>query len=263
MRYLLLLLACSACNTEEARAWEGHRNVLDQRKAELLEIAAAPKTFEAKRDELIALRERIDVIGFARKQQSPVKAFVDGNAQRLTFSGTVQACRDAIAPMGGMRWALTRWRLRIEGDRCDWEVRTDDGIETIRYWLDTPPPAWAAPKPERLTKNLDAMKAEIARLEADIAALERTLGDLARVPRIAWRLPELKNIVMRLETNPTWCDVPILDRELALDADQRGKLLEVTSEKFIHPLEPKNDFRLRGMVELDENGRLAWWCENR
>lgn len=262
MRYLLLLLVCSACNTEEARAWEGHRNMLDQRKAQLLEIAAAPKDFEAKRDELTALRERIDAIGFARKQQVPVKAFADGNAQRFTFSGTVEACRDAIAPMGGMRWALTRWRLRIEGDRCDWEARTDDGIETIRGWLETPPPAWTAPKPERFTKNLDAMKAEIARLEAEISALERTLGELARVPRIAWRLPELKNIVTRLETNPAWCDVPILDRELALDADQRGKLLEVTSEKLIHPLEPKSDFRLRGMVEV-EDGRLVWLCENR
>lgn len=262
MRWLAFVLLLCACETEEYRSWQLHREVLADQRAELLAVAAAPQAWAAKQLEVVKLRERLDVAAFARKHQVPARAFVDGDEVRFSVSGTAQACRDAIAPLGAVRWLVSEWRLRLQGDHCEWEAKTHPDVGVILYRLNAPPPPWTPPKSQLLTKDLAPLKAEIAMLERDLAGLKHTLGSLADMPRLERQLADVRNIVIRLEVDPSACDLAILDRELALDPPARGKLLEVSRRRLVHPLEPANDFRLRSMVE-DVDGTLVWMCENR
>lgn len=246
----MLLLA--GCETGEVRAWTARRAELEQRRDELLHLEQRGPA-----DQVSALRTALDLPGFVRTHGISARVFNDPGATRLTSSGTVQECRDAVAALAEMRWLTPHWRLRLETGHCEWEARTGADFLALDQALTAPRAKWTAPPPELLSRGVETLKATVSTLEADVQAREAKLG-VAAV--LEGRVEAVKPLVDSLRARPAPCDLAVLDRELALDAPEQGKLLEVEQSRLVHPLEPRADFRLRGLVQVND-GTLTWRCE--
>ena len=242
MRWLLALMLCG-CETAEMRAWSARRAELERRQEELTRLEAQEARVSA--DEL---RRALDLASFVRGQGLNARVFL--NPPRVTVTGTVQQCRDTLAGLAELRWLTETWRLRLDGDRCEWEARTGADYAAIEKALVAPPVRWAPPSSQVFSRGLAEVRAAVAALEAQVAERERRLG-------LEGQLGAVKPLIDSLRARAAPCDLAVLDRELALD--RRGQLLEVESNKLVHPLEPRGDFRLRGFVEVID-GSLVWRC---
>ena len=168
------------------------------------------------------------------------------------MSGTVQQCRDTVAGLAEMRWLMQVWRLRLEGDHCEWEARTGDDFVAIEMALVAPRSKWTPPAAQWASRGIRELEATVARLEAEVALREDRIG-------LDGRLGIIKPVVDSMHARAAPCDVAVLDRELALEQGERGKLLEVEDSRLVHPLEPRGDFRLRGLVGVF-GAALLWHC---
>lgn len=247
------MLCLFGCETEEARAWAARRAELERRQAELAQLEA-----QGSASHVADFRRSLDLAAFVREHGVEARVFLEPGAVRLTASGTVKACRDTVKALAEARWLTEKWRLRLEADQCEWEARTGADFTTLEHALVAPPsPKWSPPPPQLLSRGVNEAKEAVAALEAKVRALEATLGDAALIQR---RIDEVQSLVDSLRARPAPCDLAVLDRELALDEDERGKLLEIERDRVVHPLEPRGDFRLRGLVEVHD-GVLLWHCE--
>ena len=148
-------------------------------------------------------------------------------------------------------------RLRLEKDHCDWEARTGADYVTLESALVAPRAKWTAPPKQLLSGGVATLETAVTSLEADVLAREGRLGELAV---LQGKLEAAQPLIDSLRARPAPCDGAVLDRELALDAPEQGRLLEVERTRLVHPLEPRGDFRLRGLVEF-QDGVAFWHCE--
>lgn len=252
MRWLFAL-CLFGCDTEETRAWAARRAQLEQRQAELGQLDV-----QGSASRVADFRRSLDLAAFVREHGVEARVFLEPGGVRLTASGTVKACRDTVKALGAVRWLTGNWRVRLEGDQCEWEARTNVDFTQLELALVGPPsPRWSPPPPQLLSRGVRETKEAVAALEAKVRALEAKRGDAALIQR---RLDQVQPLVDSLRARPAPCDLAVLDRELALDEGERGKLLEIERERVVHPLEPRGDFRLRGLVEVHD-GALLWHCE--
>lgn len=251
MRWLPLLLLFG-CETNEVHAWKLRREQLEAKKAELTELEAA-----GRKPRVDEFRRAIDLAGFVRDRSISARVFVEPSVVRVTASGTVQDCRDTLHALTEVRWLTAEWRLRLEKGRCDWEARTGEDYVTLEHALVAPPVKWSAPPAQLLSKNLSELKAIVAALELDVQSRETRLGTSSL---LQGKLDAVQPLIDSLKARTPPCDLAVLDRELALDAPEQGALLEVERGRLVHPLDPRGDFRLRGLVEFHD-GPLTWHCE--
>lgn len=252
MRWLPVVLLLMSCETNEVLAWTARRTELESRREALEKLET-----KGHADRVGGFRSALDFPGFVRTHGVSARVFREPGLVRVTASGAVQECHDVVASLAEVRWLTQDWRLRLEKGRCEWEARTGADFTTLESALLAPPTKWSAPAPQFLSRDVSELKKAVQGLEADIHARELKLGDLAV---LEGRLDEVQPLVESLRARPAPCDLAVLDRELALDAADQGKLLEVESSRLVHPLEPRSDFRLRGLVEVHD-GSLAWRCE--
>ena len=242
------------CQTDELRAWTARRVELEQRQAELQKLEA----HSDRADTESAFRKALDLPGLVRERGlTATRVFVEPGVVRIMTAGTIQNCRDAVAALAGLRWLTAEWRLRLEADACEWEARTGPDFTTLQDALMAVPAKWMPPPRQLLSGGMEELRKSVESLDADVRARESRLGELAL---LQGRLEAVKPLVDSLHARPPPCDVAVLDRELALDEPDQGKLLEVERVRLVHPLEPRGDFRLRGLVEVHD-GALAWHCE--
>lgn len=246
---MLLLLGCE---TNEVRAWKLRRAELERRDAELGQLEQ-----QQSKPAVDEFRRAIAVPGFLRERGIDARVFIEPGHVRITASGTVQHCRDTVAALAELRWLTQEWRLRLDRDHCDWETRTGEGYATLEQALLAPPPKWLAPPAQLLSASLAETKTQVESLEQRLRARETKLGELVLLQE---KLEALKPLVDSLRARPPPCDVAVLDRELALDPQQQGALLEVERVRLVHPLDPRGDFRLRGLAQLHD-GLVTWQCE--
>lgn len=262
MRHVVLLLAFAGCTTNEVRAWEARRVDLERRHAELQELAQHLTAPNARRERVTALRAELDLAGLVRTKELPARVFLEPGRQRLVVSGAPEACLAVLEAVAPARWLLPTWRLRLEAGRCEWEAQTAELYAAVEQALLVSPPRWAPPASQLLSRDLAFERKVVADLEARIAALEKAQGDAATLQVLDGPLSALAPQLATARSAAQPCEAFVIERELALDAAQRGKVLELTHARVIHPLEPMNDFRLRGLVELVE-GKPLWRCERR
>lgn len=253
MRYLPLLLLLAGCETEEVRALKARRAYLEDRLAELQQLEAEGHTSSVEE-----FRRSLDVAGFLRAHNLPARVFLEPGVVKLTASGTVQECRDLVSSLAEVRWLTEEWRLRLEKGRCTWEARTGSDYVTLENALVAPPPKWTMPPEQLLSENGAKLRATVNLMEADVRALEARLGESGVLRS---KIESVARLAAEMHSRPAPCDVAVLDRELALDADKQGELLEVERARLIHPLEPRTDFRLRGFVEF-QDGVATWHCHD-
>lgn len=252
MRWLLLLLLLTGCETAEVRAWQARVAELERRVAELTQLEV-----EGPNSDVETFRRAIDLPGLLRERSSPARLFVEPGVVRITTGGTVQECRDTVHALADVRWLTDAWRLRLENGRCEWETRTGADYVTLENALSAPPEKWTPPPSQLLSSGVAELRATVAALEADLRNRETRLGAAAV---LQGKIKSVKKLMYSMHTRPAPCDVPVLDRELALDADKQGQLLEVERSRLIHPLEPRTDFRLRGFAEF-QDGVVTWHCQ--
>ena len=253
------ILFLLGCETEEVRAWNSRRTVLEQQQAELQEREGQGATLDDRKARVSRFRAVLDLPAFVRERKIAARVFAEPGRVRLTVSESVEQCHEAVQALAESRWLTPEWRLRLEAGRCEWEARTDSGFEQLEQALVAPVVPWTAPPRSVFSRDVDSVKKAVATLEADVRAREARLGELATLEQ---RLDVVQPAVDALQARPPPCDLAVLERELALDADQRGKLLEVERTRLVHPLEPRGDFRLRGLVEVVD-GIPLWHCEAR
>ncbi len=241
------------CETQEVRAWTARRVELEQRQAELQKLESHSDRVDA----VSGFRRAIDLPAFVRERGLSARVFVESGVVRISTTGTIKNCRDTVAALAELRWLTAEWRLRLEGDACDWEASTGSDFTALQDALVAARAKWTAPPSQLLSQGMDETRKAVEALEADIRARETRLGERAL---LQGRLEVVQPLVDSLHARPAPCDLAVLDRELALDAPEQGKLLEVEHVRLVHPLEPRGDFRLRGLVELHA-GALAWHCE--
>ena len=241
------------CETDEVRALKATRSYLEIRLAELQQLESSGHPSNAEE-----FRSAIDIPGFVRTRKVAAKVFVENGAVRLTASGTVQECRDVVNALAELRWLTEEWRLRLEKGRCTWEAKTGSDYVTLENALVAPPPKWALPPQQLFSANASQLRASVNSLELQVRTLENRLGEGVL---LQGKVAAVKPLIDSMHTRPAPCDVAVLDRELALDADKQGQLLEVESARLIHPLEPRTDFRLRGFVEF-QDGVATWHCQD-
>lgn len=249
MKWLSLLLLLG-CETEEVRGWKARRSALERRKAVLSELAPGKKSVDE-------FREAISIPGLVRASGVGARVFADEGSVRLTVSGTAEQCREALAGIADLRWLTHDWRLRLEKGHCEWEARTGAEYAALEQALTAPPTRWVAPAPQLFSGGLAVLRSQVAALEAELEAREKQLGEPALLQR---RLDAVQPLIDTLRARPSPCDLAVLERELALDPPAQGALLEVERARLVHPLEPRSDFRLRGLVEA-HGGVLTWQCE--
>lgn len=252
MKWLPVVLLLMSCETNEVLAWTARRAELESRREGLEKLET-----KGHADRVSGFRSALDLPGFVRTHAVAARVFREPGLVRVTASGAVQECHDVVAALAEVRWLTQQWRLRLENGHCEWEARTGADFTTLESALLAPPAKWTAPAPQVLSRDVSALKKSVEGLEADIHAREAKLGDLAV---LEGRLDDVQPLVESLRALPAPCDLAVLDRELALDTSDQGKLLEVEYSRLVHPLEPRSDFRLRGLVEVHD-GSLAWRCE--
>jgi len=241
------------CETNEVRAWSARQVELEHRKAELRGLEQRGTHPER----VSEFGEALDLPGFLRKRGVSARVFVEPGVVRISTSGTNQNCKDTVAALAELRWLTAEWRLRLEHGHCDWEARTGTGFATLEQALLGVPAKWSPPPRQLLSHGISDTRKAVESLEADVHAREARLGELALL-QLRWE--GVQPLIDSLRASPAPCDVALLDRELALDAADQGRLLEVERVRLVHPLEPREDFRLRGLVEVHD-GVLAWHCE--
>lgn len=245
-----MVLLCG-CETNEVRAWAARRAELEHRQQELTQLEA-----RAGRSEVAAFRSALDLPGFVREHQLFARVFVEPGVTRLTFSGPLQQCRDTLNALAPLRWLTASWRLRLEQGRCEWEARTGADFVTLEQALLAPPVKWSAPPSQWLSRGVEDARAAVEKLEADLRLREARLGEVAL---LQGKLEAVQPLIDEMKARPAPCDLAVVDRELALELEAQGALLEVEQTRLVHPLEPRSDFRLRGLVELHD-GALSWHC---
>lgn len=259
MRFLLVLLL-AGCTTDEVRSWERRRGELERRYAELMQVADSLDSLKARRERLAEVRAEMQLTELVREAGLPARVFVEPGKQRVVVSGPVEDCRAVAELLVRSRWLLPAWRLRLDAGRCEYEVQTGEAFSALEQALLVTPQRWTPPPPSRLSGNISALVTDVKDLERRVNELERKLGDAAALTVLESRLAAIEPTLAAARAAPQTCVAYVLERELALDAKDRGQVLELTHERLIHPLEPKNDARLRGFVELVE-GRPVWRCE--
>ncbi|MFZ5441898.1 MAG: hypothetical protein ACOZQL_17975 [Myxococcota bacterium] len=250
----LTLLLVTACQTDEMRAWAERRAALERRRAELIELEAKAPKLEAALAEWDVLRASLDLAGFVRTHGIPARVFTESGAMRATVSGSVETCAEALSRLEPVAWLLPRWRLRIEGARCEWEGETGEALSELEQTVLRARPSWAPPSPSWLSRGVAAEQAKVRELEAEVAAREQRLGGLATLGPIS---EAVRAAVAKAKALPRGCPLEVVHRELA--QDERGRLLELTAERPVQPLEPANDARLRGLLEAD-GPAWRWRC---
>ena len=251
MKWLPVLLLFG-CETNEVRAWDARRGELLMRLQALQEL---PEKGDQER--VAAFRESLDVPAFIRDRKIAARVFVDPAAVHIFVSGSAKECREALNALAALRWLTQEWRLRLEKGHCEWDTRTGNDFATLKAALEAPPPIWIAPPPERLSKGFKALKTSTLQLEFAVKAREERLGGFSM---LEGKLDAVQPLLDSMHARPAPCDLAVIDRELALDVADQGKLLEVERDRLIDPLEPRADFRLRGLVE-NHDGTLVWRCE--
>ncbi len=262
-RIALLSWLCLACGeTAELRAWAEHRAALERRQAELGDLETHRAEVEAssaqQRLAWTALRESIDVAAFLREHGVTAQVFVEPGVVRVKFAGTTPGCRDTLEHLAPLRWLISRWRLRLDGAQCEWEGMTTSEFPGLERALVLATPRWTPPPPSFFSRGLAEERGRVAVLEAEVALSEGRLGVLATLDQLGRAALQAGAQLERLKSAPPPCDLAIVERELAQDLP--GALLEVTERKLVHPLEPRGDARLRGLVDVEEGG-LRWHCE--
>ena len=249
MKWLLVPLLLG-CETSEVLAWKERRAELERRNAELSQaVERAPAVEE--------FRRAMAMPDFVRERGVDARVFIDAGQVRLTTSGTVQHCRDTVAALAALRWLTQEWRLRLENGRCEWEARTGDDYAALEQALVAPPPKWRAPPTQLLSASVAETRRAVESLELELRDRETRLGELKLLQK---KLHAVQPLVDSLHARPAPCDLAVLDRELALDPPQQGALLEVERVRLVHPLDPRGDFRLRGLAQLHD-GLVTWQCE--
>lgn len=246
-----MVLLC-ACETDEVRAWSARRDELQSRLSELQRLVANEDN-----ERVLAFRTALDLPAFIRDRKLAARVFVDSGAVRITVSGTVWDCRDTVDALAGLRWLTESWRLRLEAGRCDWEARTGPDFANLEQALTALPAKWTAPPEQWTSGGMRQLKVSVQQLETQVQHREAELGAAAV---LGGKLAAVQPRVDSLKARPAPCDLAVIDRELALDEADRGKLLEVEHNRLIDPLEPRADARLRGLVEKHA-GTLSWRCE--
>lgn len=254
---LLPLLGCLGCETDEVRAWIARRQALELRQEQLNRPGGEVEERKAK---LSGFRAALDLPAVVRDRGLAARVFIEPGRLRISVSEPVETCRDVLKGLVDSRWLLTEWKLRLEGGRCEWEGRSGADFAALEQALVTTSPAWTPPPPQLLSRGVAELKKTVAVLEADVRAREAQLGDLANLDTLERRLASVQPLVDSLHAHPAPCDLAILERELALDPPEQGHLLEIERTRLTHPLEPRGDFRLRGLVEVLD-GTLVWHCE--
>lgn len=248
------LLGLTACQTDEMRAWDERRAQLERRRAELQALEANAAQYADALAQWDAARAALDLAGFVRTRGVPATVFVEQGAMRAKISGTTETCAEGLGRLAPMAWVLPHWRLRLEGERCEWEGRTGEAFVELERKVVLARPSWTAPAASRWSRGLEAVRADVAALEADVADREKRLGGLATLGPIA---DAAKDVVARAKAAPRTCPLEVVTRELAQDT--RGALLELTDAAPVHPLEPAGDARLRGLLEA-EGAAWRWRC---
>lgn len=247
----MVLVGCACSDTSETRAWIARRDQLQARERLLKAWVADADEVELRRQTWARATELFDVPGSLRAHQSGVQVFpVDGHF-RATFEGTLASCREELNKLASVHWLLPRWSLRLDGTACQWRAESSDEVDALRDALQKPAPVWKPPPTSMLSRGVDALRADVEAAEKSVEALERTLS-----------VPALDEALLARATALQWpggfCELAIVERAEAQDVPLG--LLEVTFEKTIHPLEPRNDRRLSGLVEVRDGG-VAWQCE--
>jgi uncharacterized protein with von Willebrand factor type A (vWA) domain len=256
---LLTLLGCCACETDEVKAWTARRVELEARRTELLEREAVGGSLEERKARMDRFRADLALAALARERKIAARVFVEPGLMRITVSQSIEQCHEALMALADVRWLISQWKLRLEAGHCEWEGRTDTDYATLEQALVASPTSWTPPPHSVFSSGLVSLKKSVQGLEADLRAQEVRLGEVAM---LEGRLAKVQPLVDSLRARSAPCDLFVLERELALDADQQGKLLEVERTRLVHPLEPRGDFRLRGLVEVFD-GSLVWHCEAR
>jgi hypothetical protein len=247
-----LLAACGP--TAEQRAWAARRADLERRQAELKELEARAPELAPALAEWDALRASLDLAGFARTHRVNAQVFTEPGQLRAKLSGSLQGCVEGLRGFAPVSWLLPHWRLRLEGDHCEWEGHTGAAFEALERKVVQARPTWAPPPHSVFSRGIDEEKARVLALEADLVARERRLGGLATLGPIS---EAVKAAIAELKAAPPSCPLVIVEREQAQDTP--GARLEVTDERPVHPLEPSGDPRLRGLLEA-QGERFAWRC---
>lgn len=239
--------------------------MLTRRLAELQQLQADATLQDAARRQLAeeeALRRALDLGPALRDLGAGVTLTVEGDVARASLRADVAECASALAQLMPVRWQLRAWRLRLEGGRCDWQAEAGEEVVAARRALSAPPgPAWSPPAVPVLAFGVPALARRVDELDARVTALEAALGPVALASTRAAKVAAAGEAVARAKAAAAPCDLLILLRELALDGAAQGQLLEVSDVRLVHPLEPSSDFRLRGLVQRDDAGRLSWRCE--
>lgn len=260
VRAALAALLLAGCTTDEVRGWERRRGELERRYAELAQVAGALDSLQARRERIAELRVEMQLPELVREAALPARVFVEPGRQRVVVSGPVEDCAEVAELLLRSRWLLPTWRLRLEGERCEYEAQTGDAFAALEQALVVTPPRWAPPPPSRLSGNITALVNDVKALERRVDELERSLGDAASLTLLEARLAAVEPKLSAARSAPQACVAYVLERELTLDAKERGQVLELTHDRLLHPLEPGSDPRLRGFVELVE-GTPVWRCE--
>jgi hypothetical protein len=262
---LALALLVVACGGEARQAYQDREAWLALRFIELQVLSTDAAAREAARRKVEAeerLQSELDLARALRELEAGVTLSTEGDQVRASLRGDVGACAEALARLLPLRWQLGMWRLRLEGSRCEWEAEPDAELAATRKALLMPTaPAWSPPPIPWLAFGVPAIARRIAELETRVRGLEASLGALAFASAHAREVAHGWAVVEAAKQAPVPCDLAILQRALARDPAERGQLLEVSTGRLVHPFEPASDFRLRGLVQRDEAGRLTWRCE--
>ena len=258
---LALVLVTMGCSqTAEVKAWNARLTQLRERLETLRDLK---EHFEARRPaldatiaEAAAVDLRLDLTAQVRALERPeLKLFQSGDELRLSMRAPVEACRDVLHALSPARHLTGDWRLRIEAGECTWEASAAPELVTFRERESKVTP-WVPPRHSLLSSNVLPLQVEATALETLIAAAEADLGAHAHVDAVPGRLSRGLSIEQELKSKPVPCDLAVLERAVTLDTKS---LLEVQSARFIHPLDPRADERLKSLATLRE-GVPAWTC---
>ncbi len=259
--FLALVLVTAGCSqTAEVKAWNARITELNERLNNLRDLK---EHFEARRPaldatiaEAAAVDLRLDLTAQVRALDRPeLKLFQAGDELRLSMRAPVEACRDVLHALSPARHLTGDWRLRIEAGECTWEASAAPELVTFRERESKVTP-WVPPRRSLLSSNVLPLQVEATALETLIAAAEADLGAHAHVDAVPGRLSRGLSIEQELKSKPVPCDLAVLERAVTLDTKS---LLEVQSARFIHPLDPLADERLKGLSAL-RDGEVKWNC---